>query len=148
MDYRLFTSEDSAQVKTMIRQYYLEDHPDQEMPEEQIDRTLNEFLNHPDKGSVILILEDNQVVGYSILVYLWSNEMGGDFINIDEVFVKPAFRGKGIGSNFIKNIIKNRFHDCVALELVTTPQNERARKLYSSLGFAPAKDLHMEYIFE
>ncbi len=131
----------------MIHQYYLEDHPDQALSDEQVERTLDEFLRHPEKGAVLLLLEKGAVLGYSILVYFWSNEMGGDIVNIDELFVKSEHRGKGLGTAFVKSLIEDRFKDCVRIELVTTPQNERARKLYSSLGFSAGKDFHMEYSF-
>lgn len=147
MKFRFFEQSDTAEVKRMIREYYREDHPGQEMRDEQIQKTLDELLRHPEKGGVVVLLQEAELVGYAILIYFWSNELGGDIVNVDELFVRKDYRGRGIGSDFLSALIQNRFHDCVGLELGTTPQNEAARRLYAKLGFVEDEAFHMCYRF-
>lgn len=131
----------------MIREYYREDHPEQEMRDEQIQRTLDELHQHPEKGAVTVLLQGSELVGYAILIYFWSNELGGNIVNVDELFVKKDYRGRGIGGDFLRSLIQSRFHDCVGLELCTTHQNERARQLYAQIGFIEDDAFHMCYRF-
>lgn len=142
--FRPFEAHDHPSLREWIKQYYTEDHPDFEMTDEQIDLTLNEFSKHPEKGCILMLTEGDEPVGYCIVVYFWSNERGGNILNIDELFITAAHRGKGLGSTFLKELMTHPLEGSVAFELVTTPHNARARELYKKLGFQESSDIHLE----
>lgn len=144
--FRTFEAKDHPLLRDWIKQYYTEDHPGFLMEDEQIDLTLNEFTKHPEKGCVLILTEGEEAVGYCIIVYFWSNERGGNILNIDELFIAPAHRGKGLGSAFLKELLAHPLNGSVAFELVTTPQNSRARELYKKLGFQESSDVHLEML--
>ena len=79
------------------------------------------------------------VVGYALLSSFWSNELGGEVCVIDELYVGPTARGHGLGSVLLRTLAEQPGAlwnaDAVALELETTPDNHRARRLYQRLGF-------------
>ena len=81
---------------------------------------------------------DGVVVGYALLVSFWSNEYGGEICAIDELYVKPSHRSRGVSTSLFDEVIGDRMlwpgHP-VALELEVTPDNDRARALYERLGF-------------
>jgi hypothetical protein len=35
---------------------------------------------------------ERRTVGYALLISFWSNELGGEVCNIDELFVAPVYR--------------------------------------------------------
>lgn len=142
--FRIFETKDHPLLQAWIKQYYSEDHPDFLISDEQINLTLNEFSKHPEKGAILILTEKDESVGYCIIVYFWSNERGGNILNIDELFIVPAHRGKGLGSSFLKELMANPLNESLAFELVTTPQNSRARELYKKLGFRESSDIHLE----
>ena len=144
--YRQFKNSDSETVAELILNLYREDPSDKPMTPEKIQRTFDSLTHHPDRGNIIVLKQQDEIVGYSILSNFWSNEFGGNLLVIDELYVRENFRGKGIGTNFIKYIIENKFNNAVALQLEATPDNVRARKLYESLGFKLHKNTMLDLV--
>ena len=81
-------------------------------------------------------------IGYAVLIPYWSNEYGGDVLHIDELYVKPDYRGRGIATRFIKQILGSK-HGAVAFQLEVTPTNTRAENYYRKLGFRKSKNLQL-----
>lgn len=133
--YRQFKISDSKIVAGFIQNLYKEDPSDKRMLPRKIKSTFKSLINHPDRGTIIVFEHGEEIVGYAILINFWSNEFGGNIVDIDELFIKKKFRSRGIGTDFIKHLAKNKFGDSVALRLEVTPANNKARKLYTSLGF-------------
>ena len=86
------------------------------------------------------------MAGYALLISFYSNELRGRVCVIDEVYVAPAFRGRGLGQRLLE-VLGTRgfppFADAVALELEVSPKNERARALYARTGFVPIRNTTM-----
>jgi GNAT superfamily N-acetyltransferase len=86
-----------------------------------------------------VVLEvDGKVAGYALLIAYWSNELGGEVCVIDELYVEPAHRGSRHATRFLEALAARReawVENAVALILETTPDNERARRLYERVGF-------------
>ncbi len=100
-------------------------------------QTIRFLLNHPDRGRVILLVENDIPCGYAILIPYWSNEFAGTLLFIDELFVKPEFRGRGIATAFLQWLSTAPPFNAVSLALEVSERNDRARRLYASLGFTP-----------
>ncbi|MBU2103866.1 GNAT family N-acetyltransferase [Patescibacteria group bacterium] len=134
-------------VRGMIHRFYATDPNMGFITDEKINRTFKEFSKSPEKGSIIVIKDEKQIVGYSILVNFWSNETGGNIVDIDELFVEENERGKGVGSNFIRYVIESRVNECVAVELGVIAGNDRAQKLYERMGFRLSSNRRLIYDF-
>ena len=80
---------------------------------------------------------DGAVAGYALLVKTYSQEAGGLAIWIDELYVSPQFRGRGIGHEFFSYLYRTRPGDVRRFRLEVEKENEGAVKLYRSLGFSP-----------
>ena len=143
MEFRRFQPDDRAQLRQMIFQLYEEDPDGEPISDEKIDRTISELSRHPQKGRLMVFVEAGEIVGYSILINYWSNEFGGNVLNIDELFVKEAWRSRGIGSRFIDSLCVDTENNAVALELEVNPSNHRARACYERLGFESSDSLHL-----
>jgi ribosomal protein S18 acetylase RimI-like enzyme len=84
----------------------------------------------------LLARRGDEVVGYAILAYFWSNELGGRLAYLDEIFVRPDRRGRGIGSSVVRHAIDlARSEGLPRILLEVNDTNPRARRLYSHLGF-------------
>lgn len=69
----------------------------------------------------------------------------GEWRYIGEIYLIPEYRGKGIGTSILKKEINN--YDRIRLKVATT--NDKAIKLYKSLGFEIIKEVDGQmYIME
>ncbi len=84
---------------------------------------------------------EGRVAGYGIICFFYSQEAGGRCVIFDELFVKPEFRSRGLGSAFFSYVFENYHAPRYVLEI--EPENVRARKLYEKLGFVPLGYIRM-----
>jgi ribosomal protein S18 acetylase RimI-like enzyme len=140
--YKDYTDEYFIELSKMVLALYIEDPGGEALSIEKIEQTVKEASAHPDKLRIIMILDGEVAVGYAILNFIWSNEHGGDIVNIDEIFIKPQYRSKNIGSEFINRLITMHPH-AKALKLEASPSNLKAIKFYERIGFSTAPNLHL-----
>ena len=155
--YRDYEEKHFRDFSEMVFCLYGEDPEGEAISEEKIRRTVRESMERPEKLRIVLICAGGEdeagdaavttganaaVVGYSILVFYWSNEYGGDIVNIDELYIKKEFRKGGIASNFIKCQM-GAYKNTRAIAIETTPSNEAAASLYKKLGFKASPNDHM-----
>jgi GNAT superfamily N-acetyltransferase len=146
MLYRRVQEGEKEQVTDLILALYQDDPHGQHMTRDKISRTFDALARHPDYGSILVFEQENRILGYAILINFWSNEYGGIILTIDELLVIPAYRGKGIGTAFIQFLMNRRYNDFVVLKLEVLPYNQRALRLYESLGFQQADRDHLVYL--
>ncbi|MEZ4750528.1 MAG: GNAT family N-acetyltransferase [Bdellovibrionota bacterium] len=93
----------------------------------------NEALATP-----FFIREGNKKIGYVILTRYHSVKKGGLTIFIDELFVEPEFRRKGVGKQILQEIYEIAIAEKArTLWATTEPFNEAAQKFFTSQGFRP-----------
>lgn len=143
VNFELYNNNDYRELKDMIVGLYSEDPSSVPMAEEKILKTVKELIAHPDKGQIIMFRVNNEIVGYGIIIFFWSNEYGGNIIYIDELFVKQEWRSKKIGTEFFNYLLESFKDKVVALKLEVTPRNVRARKYYETLEFKETRNIHL-----
>jgi ribosomal protein S18 acetylase RimI-like enzyme len=94
------------------------------------------LLMAPDTGISHVALIDSTIVGYVVATLGLSIEAGGRFLLIDELYVAPAWRDRGVARTLLASILPYaRRHQCTAVELEVGWENDRARIWYEQLGF-------------
>lgn len=104
------------------------------------DRCREKFWKEIISGELVkgYILEFNgNIAGYAICALSASQEACGRLLWLDELFVKPEYRGEGIGTKFFTFLENSDEYDFIRLEV--EKDNERAMKLYRSLGYKDAQ---------
>ena len=76
----------------------------------------------------------DRVAGYALLSKMFSREAGGMVVWIEEIYVRSAFRGRGVGGAFFAWLRANV--PAIRYRLGVEPSNERAQSLYRRLGFS------------
>ena len=108
----------------------------------QVKLTLAKLRDEPIRGRALVCDIEGSTVGYALLISFWSNELGGEVCNIDELFVAQDYRGRGLATALLDELAAGRSSlwpsRPVALELEVSPQNRSARALYQRLGFGGA----------
>ena len=106
-----------------------------------IDRNLSAknfelFISKPDLGRAWLIYQDEQIVGYVMIVFMFSFEYGGSIAFLDELYLNENARGKGLGKKavaFVQDQAQKLSLKLLYLEI--EQHNATAQKLYLAAGF-------------
>jgi diamine N-acetyltransferase len=135
---RLAALEDIPLVLPMMREFYaLEGIP---FDAGRATSLLEQLISEPRNGRLVLIDHKTVPVGYMIVGFGFSIEFGGRDALLDELFVKPEFRGLGFGKASIdyaeRICVENGIQ---ALHLESDHFNDRAHELYLRLGFKDHK---------
>ena len=141
--FRPLMRSDYSDLRRMIHALHKEDPADKPVDDRKISRTLRQIRGNPAVGEVIIFENSGRIVGYSILIYYWSNEYGGRILNVDELYVNPEQRRLGVATSFFNHLsvaFKNRI---VAVKLEVTPSNRKALTYYQKLGFKKTRNQHL-----
>ena len=78
-----------------------------------------------------------EVVGVSYVAMIWSLEHGGLSSWLEELYVLPAWRGRGVGAGLLRaSLAAARERGCLMMDLEVTEDHARAARLYEREGFA------------
>jgi len=137
MRIRPFQPSDTGDVVRMVGELYVDDPSPHAPGDANVRRTLG-VITDERRGAVWLVDdgEGTRPFAYLFLSKLWSNELGGDLVFIDELWVARDRRSRGVGIALIEHAFATT-KGAVAFELEVTPDNTRARALYERLGFRP-----------
>ncbi|MGI1661288.1 GNAT family N-acetyltransferase [Palleronia sp. KMU-117] len=95
-------------------------------------------------GAVWFIGPRRAPVGYVVVTFGWSVEFGGLDGFVDELFIREAVRGRGMGSEALRALIATLAANGLrALHLELAAHNDRARRFYGKLGFAARDRYHL-----
>ena len=76
---------------------------------------------------------DGTIVGYVMVAKSFSTEFGKPCIWIEDIYFEEAYRGQGLGEQFLR-YVTDRYTDCI-FRLEVEEENVRARRLYEKCGF-------------
>jgi ribosomal protein S18 acetylase RimI-like enzyme len=100
------------------------------------DEVFRRLLIEPTLGRVWLLESEALVAGYVVLTLGYSMEYGGRDAFIDDLFIRPAFRGKGLGRSALAEVRSAALSLGVrALHLEVGRDNSAAQALYRRAGF-------------
>jgi GNAT superfamily N-acetyltransferase len=94
------------------------------------------MVDDPSRGALILATSPSPI-GIAALAYTWTLEHGGLVAWLDELYVIPAERGRGIGTTLLHHAVDvARAAGALALELEVDTGHARAERLYVREGFS------------
>lgn len=94
------------------------------------------FIANPNLGKAWLIYNDEEVIGYVILTFVFSFEYKGILAFLDELYVKNEHQGKGFGKQAVRFIQQESSQlNVKMLYLEVEEHNENAQKLYLAQDF-------------
>lgn len=139
MDYRFAERKDAALILEFIKglaEY-------EKLSDEVIatSETLEEWIFDRQKAEVIFALEDGVEVGFALFFHNFSTFLGRAGLYLEDLFVKPAYRGKGYGKGLLAALAKIALErGCGRLEWVCLDWNKPSIDFYKSLGAMPMDD--------
>src|SRR2546428_295044 len=79
-------------------------------PEAKIASAIQGLLRRPERGRILVALEGGRPVGVAALSFAWPLEYADRSAWLEELYVEPAARGRGIGTRLLRAAL------CVAAE--------------------------------
>ena len=100
---------------------------------------LRESLFGERRGAEVLIACCKRApAGFALFFHNFSTFLGRPGIYLEDLYVKPEFRGRGIGRALLTHLARlAKGRECGRLEWAVLDWNEPAIKLYKSIGAVP-----------
>lgn len=107
---------------------------------EQDDTTLRSavlpLLEGSPHGAIYIAGPVRAPIGYIVVTFGWSLEFGGMDGFVDEIYIRPGVRGRGLGTELLSSMPKTLAESGVkALHLKVARSNTKARAVYEKMGF-------------
>ena len=98
----------------------------------------NEWLFEKKKAEVIFAIENDKEVGFALFFHNFSTFLGRSGIYLEDLFVRPEYRGKGHGKALIRELARITLErGCGRLEWCCLDWNKPSIDFYLSLGAVP-----------
>ena len=130
---RKMTRDDKQSVIDMMRVFYASPAVHSNGSEEIFEADVENCVNDSPYLEGYVFEEDGEIQGYSMLAKSFATEFGKPCIWIEDLYMKPEYRGSGIGSKFFEFLEQN-YTDCI-FRLEVEEENERAVHVYEKNGF-------------
>ncbi len=86
-------------------------------------------------------LEHKQAIGFALYFFTFSTFSGSPTLYLEDVFVLPEYRGKGIGKALLKKLADIAINnDCQRMDWAVLDWNISAIKFYRSIGAFPLSE--------
>ncbi len=138
-NFRFATENDAALILGFIKELAAyEKMSDQVIADEEI---LREWIFEKKKAEVIFALEDGVEVGFALFFHNFSTFLGRAGIYLEDLFVLPAYRGRGHGKGLIRELARIAVkRGCGRLEWSCLDWNKPSIDFYLSLDAEPMNE--------
>ena len=138
-------TEEIEEMLPLIRAYceFYETQPN----DDGLRKMFETLINDPSQGAVFIARDEGKAVGFATLDWKWSSLKAARIGYLEDLFVDPETRGKGVADALIE-VCADRCRELgmPAMEWLTAPDNHRAQKVYNRTG--AEADTYMEYDLE
>lgn len=102
------------------------------------EQMLEEVIFRQGRAEVIFAVEDGVEVGFALFFHNFSTFVGRAGLYLEDLFVKPAYRGKGYGKALFKQLAQIAVErGCGRFEWCCLDWNQPSIDFYRSLGAVP-----------
>ena len=139
MEFRYAERKDTALILQFIKELAAyEKMSDEVVADEKI---LEEWILDKQKAEVIFVLESSKEVGFALFFHNFSTFLGRAGIYLEDLYVRPEYRGKGYGKAILKKLAAIAAErGCGRLEWWCLDWNKPSIDFYLSLGAEPMSD--------
>ena len=130
---RKITPNDREAYTALSEEFYSSDAVSHSIPVEFHKNSFDELMRSDEYIECFIFEHEGETAGYALIAKTFSPEAGGVVVWIEELYVREGFRGKGLGKAFFAYMEQN--YNVSRYRLEVEPDNVRAKKLYSALGY-------------
>lgn len=139
LSFRDATPEDAGLILFFIKA--LADYEKMNSDVQATEELLREWIFDKRKAEVFFALADGKEVGFALFFHNFSTFLGRAGIYLEDLYVLPEYRGKGIGKAILRRLAQlTRERGCGRLEWACLNWNQPSIDFYLSLGAQPMSD--------
>ena len=133
---RSMKEEDSVEVLEMMKVFYASPALLSDPSEDVMKRDIADCLgDNPFIECFVFENNTGVIMGYSMVAHSYSTECGGNCVWVEDIYIKPDYRGKSIAGEFFDYLDNLYGREAVRFRLEVEEENERAVKAYKKAGF-------------
>lgn len=134
--------DDLPRLQSLVARFHEQKSVDQS--DDAREAALRPLLDGSPHGVAYLIGPRRGPAGYIIVSFGYSVEMGGIAGFVDEFYIRPSIRGRGMGSEVLRSLMPALAdYGVMALSLEVGRDNPDAARLYTRLGFKSRENHHL-----
>src|SRR5208282_3061489 len=97
---------------------------------------LQQIIDFPECGRILVLRQGDSLIGMVNLLFTISTALGGRVALLEDMIVRPEYRGSGAGSELLQAAINlAELSGCRRITLLTDQTNESAQRFYKQHGF-------------
>ena len=139
---RNMTEADRGAVMDMMRVFYASPAVLSNGSEEIFTADIDGCVNDSPYLEGYILEGDEGIIGYGMVAKSFSTEFGKPCMWIEDLYVKDAYRGFGLGSAFLR-FVEEKYPNSI-LRLEVEEENERAIGVYKKCGFEALPYMEMK----
>lgn len=147
---RQFTNDDRQFFLDTADVFYHTDAVEKPLPMKKLQAIFDEIMRSDVYAEGYILECDGERAGYSILAKTFQTESAGLTVWIEDIYILPEYRGKGLGGEFFRFIHEKYKGKVCRFRLEVEPYNEPAMHLYEKNGFRvlPYTEMVKEFDYE
>lgn len=131
---RLARPDDADNIDSLVERYW-EFENIQGFESSRTLSLITHFLSHESLGKCWVAEIDGHLVGYLLVVYVFSLEHGGMMAEIDEFFMLAEHRSNGVGTELLREAEQAMAHAGLKRLQLQLKANNPGRRFYEHMGF-------------
>lgn len=136
---RLAVAGDVGDLVVLMEEFYAES--SYALDRQWARSSLLELIARPELGCIWLARSGSSAAGHVVLTVRYTMEHGGLSAYVDDLFVRPALRRRGIGRALLDELFREcRARGCRAVHVEVGPSNTPALGLYAKFGLLPHQE--------
>lgn len=133
--FRKFTKDDRADYLRMANAFYSPPAVLHEPDKAVFNANFDEAIKPDGKLLAYMITADGNICGFGLSSFKFETEVGGTTLWLEELYIEPDYRGKGIGSKYFEFMKSEYSGKIKRLRLEVGAENFGAIRLYERNGF-------------
>ena len=139
VSYRFAEPGDTPLILDFIRELAAYEHMQSDVV--ATEALLREWIFEKGKAEVLFAVAEGEAVGFALFFHNFSTFLGRAGIYLEDLFVKPQYRGRGFGKGLLRELAKLTLaRGCGRLEWSCLNWNRPSIDFYLSLNARPMED--------
>lgn len=131
--FRSINENDWELYRNYVDIFYHTDAVNAPVPQDNYRATFDEMMRSDAYVKGYIFEEDGKPCGFALLSKTFSQEAGGVSVTIEEIYIEPEYRSRGLATEFFV-WLKSK-SEIMRLRIEVEDDNEGAKRLYERMGF-------------